>query len=155
MEKKTNGTPPKKTQQKQKKKNTPKNTLHSLQIGDHSRVPTDCDILPCYWSQRTAIHSVEFPAFNWPLVMQQWSFLPILLPWNARFSPLLVLSCVWPATQLTHSPLHPANRKPQSVAHAQIFRWKGSICVISAMYIMFSHWLWQKMSIVCCTHRAP
>ena len=39
--------------------------------------------------------------------------------------------CVWPATQLTHSALLPANRVHQSIAHAWRFNWKGSIGITS------------------------
>ena len=34
--------------------------------------------------------------------------------------------CARPATQLTRSPLLPANHVRQSIAHARIFKWKGS-----------------------------
>ena len=35
-------------------------------------------------------HSLQYLDFIWPVVTQQWSFPPILSPWNARFSLLLV-----------------------------------------------------------------
>ena len=34
-------------------------------------------------------HSLQYLAFIWPVVTQQWSFPPILSPWNARFSLLV------------------------------------------------------------------
>ena len=37
--------------------------------------------------------------------------------------------CARPATQLTRSPLLPANHVRQSITHARIFKWKGSISV--------------------------
>ena len=83
-------------------------------------------------------HSAEFLAFIQPVVIQQWSFPPILSPWNVRFSLLLVpllLStsttttctstrgiqlCIQPATQLMHPPLLLANRVCQSTACTNI-----------------------------------
>ena len=84
--------------------------------------------------------SSEFLAFIRPVgqwITRQWSFPPILLPWNAWFSLLLVLGkllCARPATQLTCCPLLPANRVRQSIAHARKFKSKGSIPVRNWQY---------------------
>ena len=79
--------------------------------------------------------SSEFLAFIRPVgqwITRQWSFPPILWPWNARFSLLLVLGkqlCARPATQLPCCPLLPANHVRQSIAHARKFKSQGSIPV--------------------------
>ena len=57
--------------------------------------------------------------------------------------------CARPATQLTRSPLLPANRIGQSIANVRRFKWKGSIHEIlkwlSSLPILMkeSFWWWQ------------
>ena len=105
-----------------------------------------------------------FLTFIWPVVQWitwQWSFAPILLPWNVRFSLLLVLGKysyvlgqqpswhVPPTSGRFHTPVHWHSRKS---------KWKGSIdnyfallicchlckvCICFILQIINVKWWWK------------
>ena len=126
---------------KQTKNSNNKNNnqqLHSQQIGDHSRASADCIIaifcrvtetweqtsrgIPGFYSTSGAVDYTAV-VFSVHLVARKCEFF-------TTTNTMEIELCARPATQLTRSPLLPANFTRQSTAHARKCKWKGSIVFI-------------------------
>ena len=113
--------------QKQKQRKTKTNPpLHSQQIGDHSRLSADCDILSSETKGQTFRGTPGFYSTNGVLdytaVIFSAHLVAVKCEGFTTTSIREIQPCARPATQLTRSLLLPANRVRQSIAHAQKFK---------------------------------